>query len=646
MSHSLSLNLNVKKMNATRKYWNFISNMGLRYLIFRIFFTLKQKTGILKKEHPYPSQQKKFISVDAWRSLEKKFIIDSKETFSIEKLKSDTLKADAEKILVGEICFFNNQWINLGLNYNWKTNPITNYNYHDKVHWSNVEDFSFEKGDIKYVWEKSRFTFLLTLIRYDYHFNEDNSEFVFEQIENWIDHNPINQGPNWKCSQEISLRIINWTFALHFYQNSDSLTEKRWEKIQHVIYWSLHHVYKNINFSRIAVRNNHAITETMFLALSEILYPFIPETKSWSKKGRNWFEKEIEYQIYDDGTYLQFSMNYQRVLTQLLSFAISLTELNNTMFSDKVYSKAYKSVNFLYQCLIEENGYLPNYGANDGALFFALSNTEYRDYRPQINTLHHLLTGFELYDDRKIREDSSWFSSKLELIQKKHKPLQKQHGSVEFPIGGYYILREDQTFTFIRCGNHKDRPSHADNLHIDIWKNGVNILRDSGTYKYNTEREFQDYFTGTKAHNSVSVENCSQMFKGNRFIWFFWSQSLFANWKESDYEYIFTGQISAFTFLNKKAKHERSVIKLKGKDIWIIKDVVYNLNGLKKFQTWHFDKHAVTFESKVDNSSICDPITTRSYYSDYYGIKENGQAISFEFENNIETILRIKNNEN
>ena len=35
------------------------------------------------------------------------------------------------------------------------------------------------------------------------------------------------------------------------------------------------------------------------------------------------FEKEIDYQIYKDGTYLQFSMNYQRVVVQLLTWVLS-----------------------------------------------------------------------------------------------------------------------------------------------------------------------------------------------------------------------------------------------------------------------------------------------------------------------------------
>ena len=34
--------------------------------------------------------------------------------------------------------------------------------------------------------------------------------------------------------------------------------------------------------------------------------------------------------------------------------------------------------------MIDENGRLPNYGANDGALFFKLNDAEYSDYRPSL----------------------------------------------------------------------------------------------------------------------------------------------------------------------------------------------------------------------------------------------------------------------
>ena len=609
--------------------------MGLRYTSYRIRHEVEKRLGFLKKKHPINPDTKNFISLEEWRKASIPFVITEKELLQFEKHSSDGLKQKATKILNGEICFFSSDWKKLGTSYDWLTNPETGFQYDISKHWSEINDFNPANGDIKYVWEKSRFTYLLTIIRNDYHFEEDHSQFVFAEIESWIDANPINQGPNWKCSQEISLRLFNWLYALYFYKNSEALTEALWNKIQNVMYWSLHHVYHHIDFSRIAVRNNHAITETLALTVSELLFPFIPETKKWSADGRKWLEQEVAYQVYEDGTFLQFSMNYHRVLVQLFSFGIALTEKHKKPFSKLFYTRAYKSVYFLYQCLQQENGYLPNYGANDGALFFPLADSEYRDYRPQLNTLHRILTGQKLFDDDAINEDYQWLQAEAKPNFDFEKIIQEK-GVISFKNGGYYTCRTTTSFTFIRCGNHKDRPSHADNLHMDVWVEGKNILRDSGTYKYNASKELSDYFTGTKAHNCVLVNEQSQMLKGSRFIWYYWTQCVNAKWQESADYYVFTGEINAFKQLNAKGIHKREIKIAKTENEWQIRDEVLHLDDFSKKQVWHFDHNPVTFSSSKEKSIAEE----RSYDSSCYGQKKQGNAISFTFEREIETKIK------
>jgi hypothetical protein len=614
-------------------------NMGTRYTLYRVKHEFEKRIGHLKRRHPINPSLKNFISLEDWRK-DDRFIFSDLEDLS-KKVDIKVSDQKIKKILNGEICYFNFDWKNLGSNYDWITNPETKFKYNISNHWSEIPDLTKEAGDIKYVWEKSRFSYLWTIMRYDLANSEDHSEFVLNEIESWIDNNPINQGPNWRCSQEISLRILNWNFALHFYKKSKFLTQDLWGKIINVLYWSLDHVYKHIDFSRIAVRNNHAITETLTLALSEFLFPYFPDTIKWSKNGRKWFEDEINYQIYDDGTFLQFSMNYHRVVIQLLSLGISVSEFHNKPFSKLVYEKSYKSLNFLFQCLQDENGYLPNYGSNDGALFFPLTDLDYRDYRPQLNTLHQILTGQNLYLDNQVLEDSLWFTSKLNQIKSyQYKQLNKHFGTLSFENGGYYTLREKDVFTFIRCGNHKDRPAHADNLHIDLWYKGINILRDSGTYKYNTEEKYQQYFTGSASHNTVMVENHSQMLKGSRFIWYHWSQSEKAKWIEKDDSFIFEGKIAAFQFLSKNAKHNRKLIKIKNEGIWKITDYLDGLPNKNKLQIWHFDKKHLDLIANNGHENI-NSLKWDSYFSNYYGIKEKGDAVAFEFKDKIETILKL-----
>jgi hypothetical protein len=607
-----------------------IKNMGWRYIVYRVKHIINTKLGILQKKHPLNPTSKFFMSLDEWKKNEYTFLFNEKDVQQLEKKKASSLEEKAQKILNGHIQYFSHQWIDLGLNYDWITNPDTNFKYNINIHWSKINDFDSSVGDIKYVWEKSRFSYLLTIIRYDHHFQKDNSAFVFNEIESWIEKNPINQGPNYKCSQEISLRLFNWLYAIHFYKNSPNLTENLWEKMQHVIYWQLHHVYHHINFSRIAVRNNHAITETLMLSLSEIFFPFIPETKLWSETGRKYFEQEIDYQIYNDGAFIQHSMNYHRVLIQLLNIGITITQKAKKPFSENVYKKAYKTLNFLYQFVQNENGYLPNYGANDGALFFPLSETQYRDYRPQLNTLHKILTGFDLFDN--VNED--FF--KLEKPIYHYEKLMFNQGITIFE-SGYYIIREKNQFAFIRCGGYKDRPSQADNLHLDFWIDGENILTDAGTYKYNTDKDIVNFFVGSKSHNTVIVNNQDQMLKGGRFIWYYWTQSNGATLTETKDSYVFEGKISAFRHINKNIIHSRKIVKLKNEFNFTINDKIVNFDR-QCTQNWHINpKFALNFISKSDHETIIENYD--SSLSNFYGQKQYQKGIKIKFIEEIITTI-------
>jgi hypothetical protein len=203
-------------------------------------------------------------------------------------------------------------------------------------------------------------------------------------------------------------------------------------------------------------------------------------------------------------------------------------------------------------------------------------------------------------------------------------------------------LREAECFTFIRCGKYKDRPGHADNLHVDVWVNGENILRDSGTYKYNTEKTLQDYFNGTASHNTVVVDDKSQMLKGSRFIWYYWSHAKQAEWTEAEDAYIYRGELSAFRYINPKATHVRIVTKKKGNLEWIVEDKVDGLANLEKKQIWHHDESNVDLKAVNKQGDSIKAKSCASYNSTYYGKKQKGMATSFSFERFIKTTIQLK----
>lgn len=616
-------------MFPLNKNLQLIRNMGMRYVTFRIGFELKKKLGFFEKKFPQDPPKKEFISLTEWRK-NKYFWGISRED---EIVKEPSSLPDINSIFNGKIPFFSSKWVTLGSDFDWVTNPDTGYRYDPDQHWSKIQDYSKMAGDIKFVWEKSRFSYLYEIIRSDLFRREDHSEWVFNEIRSWLEVNKVNSGPNYRCSQEISLRILNWTYVLNFYKESIYLTEDLFQDMIHAIYWQLKHVYANINFSRIAVRNNHAITETLTLYLGALFYPFFQEAAIWKKKGKKWFEQEIAYQIYPDGTFLQFSMNYHRVVIQLLTWALKSADFFNERFDQIVHERAYKSLQFLFACQDEYTGWLPNYGSNDGALFFKLNDCDYRDYRPQLNTLHVLLTGKSLYGAGDWNEDIFWFKAH-QLNDMNFPALEHTYGWKTFEEGGYFVLREAETLTFIRCGSHKDRPAQADNLHIDVWHRGKNVLFDGGSFKYNADKETLKYFTGTESHNTVMLNGHDQMLKGPRFIWYNWTQQIYAEVKEQQDCYCFEGTISAFTELKPGIKHIRKITKLKEQSQWIVEDIILGKpESIKMKQFWHILPE-VSIYSKDDKESELTLYKQKGMRSDYYGVKNDVDQYVAETDGN------------
>jgi hypothetical protein len=613
--------------------------MGLKYTTFRLYYFLAIKSGLYSLKFPTGIKKEIVFSKKDWLSYNNNFLNDKN---LLPKKCHDTAARVApyiQDIKKGYFIFFSIQKKFLGKNYDWFCNPETGKRF-SETHWTKIPDFSKAYGDIKFVWEKARFGFILDFIRYDWHSGIDQSQFILREIESFIDCNPVNIGPNWKCSQEMSIRLINWSFALHYYSNSINLDNRLFQKIMNSIYWHLDHIYKNINFSRIAVRNNHAITETLMLYLSRFLFPFFDKSKEWSRKGKKWFLEEIDYQIYEDGTYLQFSMNYHRVVVQLMTLAIAFAKKNNDSLPQRFYEKGKKSLSFLCSSMQYENGYLPNYGANDGALFFKLNDADFRDFRPQLQALAYALN--QPFDCPIEFEDYQWMGFDKQTFQNSNCVSKSKIN--HFPVGGYSSVKLPNSFTFIRCGSHKDRPSQADNLHLDIWVDGKNIFRDAGTFKYNVSDHLIKYYFGTRGHNTVMLGDNDQMEKGERFIWYNWTQAVNLDIKEEVDRIHIKGAIQAFKQLGNGIIHFREVIINKSGTTWKIKDSIENKpKGLNMIQIWHpnpaeskrIDITAYSGSSRLERNS------SKGWYSSVYGVQSETEDWFFE-TNESSIVTKIK----
>src|SRR5690242_5340450 len=102
---------------------------------------------------------------------------------------------EAERILSGELKYFEHEFIKTGFPPDWHKDPVSGKRLDSKKHWSELSDD--KDMDIKFIWEASRFSMVYPLVRaYTSTQDEKFAETFWELIQSWEELNPPNTGPN------------------------------------------------------------------------------------------------------------------------------------------------------------------------------------------------------------------------------------------------------------------------------------------------------------------------------------------------------------------------------------------------------------------------------------------------------------------
>lgn len=426
----------------------------------------------------------------------------------------------ADGILRGEFPFFGYSK-NLGYPPQWQRNPSSN-DLAAGGHWSKIDEFAL--GDAKLWWEASRFSWAFTLGRAYARTQEDRyAEAFWRMLESWMEQNPPNWGINWKCGQEASFRAMAICFGLQVFAGSPASTPERVTGLVTLIAFLGRRIESYIEYAY-SQKNNHGISEGAGLWTIGLLFPELRDSERWRSRGKRLIELEVRRQIYEDGSYVQHSTNYHRVMLQDLEWSLRLGENNNDQFASDIYHRFRQSIYFLHALTDSESGWAPNYGANDGAFVLPLTDCAFPDMRPVLQSCHFLVEKQRLYDRGPWDEEMVWINGAESLAVAQ--PLTTcTVDDLSAEPGGYYTIRSKASWIMLRGTRYKDRPSHADQLHLDLWWQGENVLCDPGTYSYNAPHPFEHAFGPAGYHNTVTVDGADQMTRVSRFLWADWTDA-------------------------------------------------------------------------------------------------------------------------
>ena len=397
----------------------------------------------------------------------------------------------------------------------WHTSILTGHRCPDpESPWYIIPDFTSELGDIKGVWELSRFDWVLGFAREYREGNIASLAKLETWLENWARVNPPYCGPNWKCGQEASIRVMHLAMAAIIIEQ----VARPERALLQLVEIHLQRIAPTILYA-IAQDNNHGTSEAaaLFIGGSWLAKHGFAEGEGWQRQGIKWLENRARRLIEKDGSFSQYSVNYHRVALDTFSMVeVWRKSLGLSAFSGHWYAKAAAATEWL-RAMLQPGGDVPNLGANDGARLFPLAATDYRDFRPSAQLAS------ALFCQRRAIHDSGEWDVPLQLLGIELPEAQARvPASVEFDDGGYAILRKEQCFALLRYPRFRFRPGQADALHLDVWLGARNLLRDGGSYSYNTEEPWQSYFPGVKSHNTVQFDGRHQMPRLSRFLFGEW----------------------------------------------------------------------------------------------------------------------------
>ena len=454
----------------------------------------------------------------------------AKSSFPKHDQSSQEAIAAAEALVGGSLSFFSHHDYRFKGIPNWFFDPFTQKEHRYDKHWAMLDEFSFEGSDVKILWEASRFSWAPTLaqaflLTKDYKY----LAMLNDWLRNWCSNNPANQGIQWKCGQEASLRLLHFLTAMKLLGELDNPTRSTIEFVRH----HLARVAPTTFYAQ-AQRNNHLTSEAAALFIGGHWLEKVTKGKCGKKfyqKGRKLLEWAAASLIYDDGSFAQHSVVYHRVMLDTLSLCeIWRKDLALPAFSKGFTNKAQRATDWLFYFTDGKSGDAPNLGGNDGSHIINLGQDNYRDFRPTVQTASRHFYNKCVYPKGHWDAQLIWLSpTDLELTY-----APKKKASKIFPQGGYYIhvSKEANHYWFLlRLPRYKDRPAHSDTLHFDLWSEGENILCDSGSYSYSAgDKSVIAGLKGVAGHNTIQFDDHDQMPVLGRF--------LFGNWLKGNWSVI------------------------------------------------------------------------------------------------------------
>ncbi len=443
--------------------------------------------------------------------------------------------------------------------------PIT---FRDKIDWTYRP-----QGNIDWTWDLNRHAYFETLGRAYWYTQDERYALKFREILlDWSASNPasVNQF-NWSSVFEVAFRINTWIWAFHYFRPAAAFDDEASLALLKGLL--IHGRFLNANLE-LHVPNNHLLLEAKALALLGILFPEFKDAKRWRQRGLSILERQVQAQVCADGVHAERATHYHRVIAGELLELLVLMENNSIPISSTMVDAFSRMVEFELW-ITKPNGVIPLFGdsaledtylrfpaATGGAVF--LGRNDLKSVVPPMDEAIVWLLGH-----RRIRQFLGAPAEEFQL------------NSRAFSQGGYIVMRAGKgpgaAYLAFDCGpfGHRPVPSHghADALSFELYAHGQTLVVDPGVYSTQLGQDWRNFFRGTRAHNTVVVDDQDQSVLMDIRGVHRPARATLHQWITNDQFDFVDGSQNGYQRLSEPITHRRQVFFVKP-EYWVIIDLL------------------------------------------------------------------------
>jgi uncharacterized heparinase superfamily protein len=373
------------------------------------------------------------------------------------------------------------------------------------VDWTRCPD-----GNVDWNWDLNRHLVFETLGRaYAYTGDERYARQFRDLLLHWLACNPPRPSCRaWASVFEVAFRINTWLWAFHYFRGAAAFDAPL---CRAMLAGLLQHGKVLAAQLELHAANNHLLLEAKALALLGLMFPEFQLAARWRQRGLALLYREVRAQVCADGVHGERVTHYQRAIAGELLELLVLLERNDCSIPADVIAALGRMLEFELWAT-KPGGLIPLFGdsglEDSHTRFSAATAGPAWLGREDLKRPGHALAEPEIWllGQGTVQRFQSWPARPEALLSR------------AFPVGGYYVMRQGEadaaTYLVVDAAPFGYPPvpvhGHADALNIEVHAYGQDFLVDPGVYATWAPSQWRNFFRGTRAHNTVVVDDQDQ----------------------------------------------------------------------------------------------------------------------------------------